>query len=139
VKHGPVVVAMAVDKVVHSWAEVEVVIVVEAVTVWTVDFDLAVVVDGGMVRAAVHSAAQCKHKSRMPFGQRTVMNCYPTQVLTGPGSTPEHSTVVNRSNSGLKHKGHVRMTIVVVSVVVRDVVEVADILFDVAAVLAVVA
>jgi hypothetical protein len=151
---------MAVDKVVHSWTEVEVVIVVKAVTVWTVDFDLALVVDGGMVRVAVHSAAQCKHKSRTPLGQRTVMNRYPTQALTGPGSTPEHSTVVNRSNSGLKHKGHVRMTIVVVSVVVRDVVagafvivavsdavasvvvrdvvEVADILFEVAAVLAVV-
>jgi hypothetical protein len=130
---------MAVDKVVHSWTEVEGVIVVKEVTVWTVDFDLAGVVDGGMVRVAVHSAAQCKHKSRTPFGQRTVMNRYPTQALTGPGSTLEQSTVVNRLNYGLKHKGHVRMTIVVVSVVVRDVVEVADILYEVAAVLAVVA
>jgi hypothetical protein len=75
---GAIVVAMAVDMVLHSGIEVEGAIVVEAVTVWAVEFDLAVVV-------AVHSAAQCKHKSRTPLGQWTVMNRPLTQALTDPG------------------------------------------------------
>jgi hypothetical protein len=106
-----------------------------------------------LVCSAVDFESRYMHPDRL-----TVKNRHPTQALTGPCSTPEHSTVVNRSNSGLKHKGHVRMMIVVASVVVHDVVagafaivavsdavasvvvrDVADILFEVAVVLAVVA
>ena len=73
-KHSPVDVAMAVDMVVHCGIEFEGAIVVEAVTVWVVEFDLAVMVDVGIARVAVHSAAQCKHESRTPLGQWTVMD-----------------------------------------------------------------
>jgi hypothetical protein len=78
VKYGPIVVAMAVDIVVHSRVEVERVVVVEDATVWAVELDLAVMIALGIVRVAVHFAAQCMHKSRTPLGQQTVMNHYLT-------------------------------------------------------------